>query len=463
VLRTAGSSLREDMAGGTATPDEEMIMCRTLRDMNLSKFISQDINPFISLLDDIFPKQDAGKIPQKVYKDVDAEIKKILAEKLLEERKEWKTKIIQLHETSLVRHGFMVVGAVGCGKTAIFNTLTEARSKVIDKITGAQTLYKIVKMNPKAITSAEMYGVVNPVSGEWLSGVFSELWKGANKKSNKSHTWINCDGPVDAMWIENLNTVLDDNKILTLANNERIPMTDLCKMTFEVENLNNASPATVSRCGIIYVSADDLGWEPLIKAWVRDRAYDKANFPNEADWVNDLVQKYIKGPDLMKTLAREYTYMLPLAECVRINNMLNLLNAILRMYQEKQLTPDKATFEKLWVFCLSWSIAGLFEADDREKFHKWLEARNAPLPPIQTQKIAAEKETSSITILMRMTRAHGKFGTHQNGMLLRKLSSLNFLSPRLILPELNTSLEELLHCLLLNLSSEKSQDNNTPF
>lgn len=82
------------MAGGTATPDEEMIMCRTLRDMNLSKFISQDINPFISLLDDIFPKQDAGKIPQKVYKDVDAEIKKILAEKLLEERKEWKVKII---------------------------------------------------------------------------------------------------------------------------------------------------------------------------------------------------------------------------------------------------------------------------------------------------------------------------------------------------------------------------------
>ena len=181
----------------------------------------------------------------------------------------WFNKIIQLYETSLVRHGFMLVGPAGSGKTCIANTLTKARTKIGEP-------HFIKRLNPKSITGQQMYGVMNPVTGDWTPGVFSELWSKYNSKAlSKQNTWLTCDGPVDAIWIENLNTVLDDNKILTLANSDRIPMAGNVKMVFEVEDLNNASPATVSRCGIVYVSETDLDWEPLCKTWVKDRAGDK--------------------------------------------------------------------------------------------------------------------------------------------------------------------------------------------
>jgi dynein heavy chain len=107
----------------------------------------------------------------------------------------------------------MLLGLTATGKSSILNILTEVLSDIPEKLQ-----YRIVRMNPKAITDKEMYGVKSDISDDWIPGVFSTLWQKCNARNSKFNIWLTCDGPVDAIWIENLNTVLDDNKILTLAN-----------------------------------------------------------------------------------------------------------------------------------------------------------------------------------------------------------------------------------------------------
>ncbi|VDQ09190.1 unnamed protein product [Trichobilharzia regenti] len=115
-----------------------------------------------------------------------------------------------------------------------------------------------------------MYGVLEPTSREWLDGLLSHLFRVMNQVASdvNERRMLVFDGDVDALWIENMNSVMDDNKLLTLVNGERIRLQPNCSLIFEVKDLQYASPATVSRCGMVYVDPSNLGYTPYWESWV---------------------------------------------------------------------------------------------------------------------------------------------------------------------------------------------------
>lgn len=77
-----------------------------------------------------------------------------------------------------------------------------------------------------------------------------------------------CDGDIDPEWIEALNSVLDDNRLLTLPSGWRIQFQPNVNFIFETHDLSHASPATISRMGIISLSEGDINHKDIIRTWL---------------------------------------------------------------------------------------------------------------------------------------------------------------------------------------------------
>jgi dynein heavy chain len=197
----------------------------------------------------------------------------------------------------------------------------------------------------------------------------------ARDESPDKH-WIMFDGPVDAIWIENMNTVLDDNKKLCLNSGQIITLSDRMTMMFEVEDLAVASPATVSRCGMVYMEPGALGLEPLIKSWMNTipnpLKAKKTFIPN----LENYFKKYLN--DMIKFLRRNCTEPVPTVNNNITQSLMRLLDCYFADYVEteiKKVTAEEVedleqVSEALFVFSLVWSIGCTSTLDGREKFDR---------------------------------------------------------------------------------------------
>eukprot|EP00904_Undaria_pinnatifida_P003150 jgi/Undpi1/12836/HiC_scaffold_7.g02503.m1 len=231
--------------------DEEAVLMRALRDFNTPKIISADTPIFLRLIADLFPSMDLAPKVNEVLSEACASV--CVDELSLQPDHDFVVKVVQFQELLDVRHSVMILGPAGCGKTTVWKTLMACHNRGEAKpSTVAETV------NPKAVTSDELYGYMT-LGKEWKDGVLSIIMRNMSKEwapfgPHQTMKWVILDGDIDAVWIESMNTVMDDNKVLTLVSNERIPLTAAMRMIFEIHSLKNATPATVSRAGILFVN-----------------------------------------------------------------------------------------------------------------------------------------------------------------------------------------------------------------
>lgn len=284
---------------------EEFIVLRAIKDSNLPKFHETDTLIFESITEDIFLTPIKSKIKHTTLKNL---VESVMLDKGSQISDEIVSRIIYLYQTIVMRHGIMIVGSTLSGKTTTIKTLEEALKRSRDNEIQEKTVVykhqkaklmgkkhgkklknfkpgsenisalddikltpddlKIIKakcknegvetfhINPKSITIGQLMGSFDETSHDWHDGILAYLMRQCSIDISNKRKWIVFDGPIDPIWVENLNSVLDDNKKLTLNTGETIKLSPSMNILIEAENLSSCTPATISRCGMIYMQEE---------------------------------------------------------------------------------------------------------------------------------------------------------------------------------------------------------------
>ncbi|TKS69390.1 Dynein heavy chain 2, axonemal [Collichthys lucidus] len=367
LLRYAGQKLHSC----PNVPDEEILLM-AIKDMNIAKLTSLDLPLFNAITEDLFPTVET---PIVDYSNLKEAIELELCQSGLQVTSVTMTKVIQLYVTKNSRHSTMLVGKTGSGKSVTWRTLQSAMTALHHRgVPGFQVVQEY-SLNPKAMSLRELYGENDLSTNKWTDGVLASVMRSACADEEPDEKWIVFDGPVDTQWIESMNSVMDDNKVLTLVSGERISLPEQVSLLFEVDNLENASPAAVSRCGIVYNDYTDLGWKPFVQSWLDKRP--KA----EVDHLKQLFEKYIESTlNFKKNNCKELIPITDLNGVMSFCRLYDTLATSCNGVNNLDTENFGRTVELLFVFSLMWSICASVDEAGRKKIDIFLREMEGTFP-----------------------------------------------------------------------------------
>ncbi|KAI9761019.1 MAG: hypothetical protein M4579_001282 [Chaenotheca gracillima] len=398
VLVSSGSLKRARLVtlGGDMGPEEEIepqIIVQSVRETIAPKLIKNDVEIMKDIEAESFPGVEY--IPASLVNLREA-IRGIANESHLVVNETWMTKVLQLFQIQTIHHGVMMVGNSGSGKSLAWRTLLKA----LHQVEGVEGVCHVI--DSKVMSKESLYGVLDSTTREWTDGLFTSILRkivdNLRGEESKRH-WIVFDGDVDPEWVENLNSVLDDNKLLTLPNGERLNLPPNVRIMFEVETLKYATLATVSRCGMVWFNEDTVTANMMVVNYLdtlRAVAFEdldddtvatgamSANALAIQNQTADILQHTLTADDfIQKALeaSREYNHIMEFTEARVLGTLFSLLNKACRTTIEYNMQHVDFPLEseqlesfilKKLLLSIVWSFTGDCPLQDRKLFGQHL-------------------------------------------------------------------------------------------
>ena len=371
---------------------EKIVLIRAMKDSNLPKFLDNDIDLFLDIISDLFPKVSIEKSENYTFLN---KVREVIKKEHMSPEDKFIEKINQLMDTMTVRLGNMIVGEAGCGKTSLYLILCKTLIELGKTNKEEDNWYCHINLNvlnPKSVTKNELYMSKDEITQTWEDGIVAKLMRMAEDEEKEEKVqkrrWVIFDGPVDALWIEDMNTVLDDSRKLCLPDSSNIKIPKMMNLIFEVQDLLVASPATVSRCGMVYVEPHHVGYMPIIDTWsIIYREKISKSFEDDGSRkqkvLSDAADRYLKifdkscdlikqnVPILIQFIRENCKEKIPSVDINLVSSLLNLVSCFFNSDVIKLQSEYVGDFFNFYLaFSFIWSFGANISDEFRPIFNK---------------------------------------------------------------------------------------------